>query len=82
MKDVGGYGEPIFLTHRNTEGGMLELTFWWAASVDMMDVPARDTQEEAEDFEAVWMSFEDGITALSFEDDNSVTRLAVNAVFV
>lgn len=73
--------EPIALTQRIMENGMLKLTFWWASSVDMTDVPARGTQEESEDFEVVWMDIEKGIAALSFEDDRSVARMAVHAIF-
>jgi 8-oxo-dGTP pyrophosphatase MutT (NUDIX family) len=72
--------EPIAITQRVTDG-ILKLIFWYAASVDFRAHPDQGTQQEGEDFEAIWMDCRHGVTALAFADDREVARLAVNAAF-
>ncbi|KEQ63087.1 uncharacterized protein M437DRAFT_47489 [Aureobasidium melanogenum CBS 110374] len=75
----GAHEEPIAVTQR-VKDGILKIIFWYAASVDSRQVPEKDTQQEGEDFEPIWLDCTQALVALTFDDDREVARLAIDAV--
>ncbi|KAH0260473.1 hypothetical protein KCU91_g14603, partial [Aureobasidium melanogenum] len=76
----GEHEEPIAVTQR-IKDGVLKIIFWYAASVNSQEVPTQGTQQEGEDFEAVWMECTQALAALTFNDDREVAQLAIDAAF-
>ncbi|KAH0007834.1 hypothetical protein KCU78_g11561, partial [Aureobasidium melanogenum] len=72
--------EPIAVTQR-IKDGVLKVILWYAASVNSQEVPKQGTQQEGEDFEAVWMERTQALAALTFADGREVAQLAIDAAF-
>lgn len=71
--------EPFAVTQR-MNNGILKIIFWYVASADSTVIPQQGTQDEDEDFDTVWVGFDDIESILSFEDDRRVTHEAIAAV--
>ena len=69
--------EPIAMTQRYDGVGILKVIFWFVGQGNSSDEPDLGTQQEWEDFEALWMDYEDVVTALTWEDDKKVARKAI-----
>ena len=71
--------EPIAVTQRFNKG-ILEIIFWYVAGASSTADRVEGTQDEDEGFKAAWVGFEEVESMLSFDDDRSVAREAINAV--
>lgn len=70
--------EPIAVSQRVTNG-VRKIIFWFVAVADSTMVPNEGTQQADEDFQSVWMAFEDVSSALDFEDDIRVAEAGIVA---
>ncbi|KAK6413295.1 hypothetical protein LTR95_017878 [Oleoguttula sp. CCFEE 5521] len=70
--------EPVAVTQRSS-GGAHKIIFWFAATADSTIVPDADTQQEGEDFEALWVSFQESQDKLTFDDDKAVAQYVIDA---
>ncbi|OQO09840.1 hypothetical protein B0A48_04192 [Cryoendolithus antarcticus] len=70
--------EPVAVTQRSS-GGAHKIIFWFAATTDSTIVPDADTQQEGEDFEALWVSFQESQDKLTFDDDKAVAQYVIDA---
>ncbi|KAF5659078.1 nudix domain-containing protein [Fusarium heterosporum] len=71
--------EPFAVSQRTTNG-ILKIIFWYMAIADSTAAPEEGTQQEDEDFETVWISFEDAGSILSHEDDRRIAQRAIDMV--
>lgn len=71
--------EPIAITQRITRAGILKIIFWYVATADSTTVPEEGTQQENEDFDTVWSSFDSVGSTLSFDEDRSIVEAAIAA---
>ncbi len=69
--------EPIAVAQRVTEGKLKKI-FWYVAQGDSRKARVEGTQQEDEDFDAVWVPFGEVASTLSFEDDRQVADRAVH----
>ncbi|THZ67739.1 NUDIX domain-containing protein [Aureobasidium pullulans] len=74
------HGEPIARTERKS-GDILKTIYWFASSVDSQGAHQKDTQQEGEDFESVWMNPGEAIERLTYHDDREVARMVIDAAF-
>ncbi|RSL78763.1 hypothetical protein BHE90_011611 [Fusarium euwallaceae] len=72
--------EPIAITQRTTQKGILKIIFWYVAVADSTAIPEEGTQKEDEDFENVWVDFDNAASTLSFDDDQKIVKAAIVAV--
>ncbi|RSM04248.1 hypothetical protein CDV31_010107 [Fusarium ambrosium] len=72
--------EPIAVTQRTTQKGILKIIFWYVAVADSTAIPEEGTQKEDEDFENVWVDFDNAAPTLSFDDDQKIVKAAIVAV--
>ncbi|KAM0419062.1 hypothetical protein ACHAPT_012001 [Fusarium lateritium] len=72
--------EPIAMTQRVTKEGILKIIFWYIAVGDSTTVREEGTQQENEDFDTVWVDFDQIDSTLSFEEDRGVAEAAIAAV--
>lgn len=70
--------EPIAVTQRTTADQVLKIIFWYAAEVDSTTTKVENTQDENEDFETVWISF-DEIERLSFKHDQEIAAKVIRS---
>ncbi|KAK2804682.1 hypothetical protein FQN50_006521 [Emmonsiellopsis sp. PD_5] len=67
--------EPVAVQQRVTKGGTLKIIFWFAAKGNSAErQEKREVQQEGEDFGTVWVSFEDALGTLSFDDDRQIVE--------
>ncbi|KAK4063521.1 uncharacterized protein Triagg1_9398 [Trichoderma aggressivum f. europaeum] len=71
--------EPIAVAQRVTKG-TLKIIFWFVASGDSTAAPEDRPQQENEDFDTHWVSFDQVDSTLSFDDDRRIARAGINAV--
>ncbi|KAK2745737.1 hypothetical protein FQN55_006058 [Onygenales sp. PD_40] len=65
--------EPVAVQQRVTKEGALKIIFWFAAKGNSAErQEKREVQQEGEDFDTMWVSFEDSLKALSFDDDRQL----------
>ncbi len=69
--------EPIAVAQRVTEG-KLKIIFWYVAQGDSEKARVEGTQQEGEEFDTVWVPFDEVASTLSFEDDKQVADRAVH----
>ncbi|KAJ4231044.1 hypothetical protein NW759_003025 [Fusarium solani] len=72
--------EPIAVSQRTTQKGILKIIFWYVAAADSTTVPEEGTQQENEDFDTVWADFDNVASTLSFDDDRSIAQEAIAVV--
>ena len=72
--------EPIAVSQRTTQKGILKIIFWYVAAADSTAVPEEGTQQENEDFDTVWADFDNVASTLSFDDDRSIAQEAIAVV--
>ncbi|KAF9034834.1 NUDIX hydrolase domain-like protein [Panaeolus papilionaceus] len=78
---VEGLREPIAITTRTLGKGLgIKLIFWYVARVEGKGVKEENTQMPNESFESVFVSPEDALSMLTFENDREVVRCAVGIV--
>jgi 8-oxo-dGTP pyrophosphatase MutT (NUDIX family) len=70
--------EPVAVTQRNTNGKQ-KIIFWYAAQGDSNAIPALNTQQENEDFDSMWISFDSVNETLSFDDDKQMVSRVIDA---
>ena len=71
--------EPIAVTQRVTDGN-LKIIFGYAAQVDSTLKQKKETQQEGEDFETVWVPAGKVKEFLSFYDDQQIAAKVVSAI--
>ncbi|KAK2781545.1 hypothetical protein FQN52_001577 [Onygenales sp. PD_12] len=65
--------EPVAVQQRVTKEGALKIIFWFAAKGNSAErQEKREVQQEGEDFDTMWVSFEDSLKTLSFDDDRQI----------
>ncbi|KAH6978035.1 NUDIX hydrolase domain-like protein [Fusarium venenatum] len=72
--------EPIAVSQRMARDGVLKIMFWYVAIADSTIAPEQGTQQEGEDFDPVWVSFDDVESTVSWEDDRRIVSKAIAAV--
>ncbi|WEW61330.1 hypothetical protein PRK78_006820 [Emydomyces testavorans] len=72
--------EPVAVTQRVTKEGVLKIIFWFAASGDSTERPKEGTQQEDEQFDAVWVPCCDVLGTLSFDDDRQIAEKVLQHV--
>ncbi|KAM0562030.1 hypothetical protein ACHAPJ_002472 [Fusarium lateritium] len=72
--------EPIAVSQRMDNGGVLKIIFWYVAVADSTIPPEEGTQQENEDYETVWADFEHADYILSHEDDRRIAQAAIKIV--
>ncbi|KAI0467623.1 NUDIX hydrolase domain-like protein [Xylaria cf. heliscus] len=71
--------EPIAVAQRVTNG-TLKIIFWYVASGDSTAAPQdRPQQQENEDFDTLWVPFDETESTLSFDDDQRIARTGIDA---
>ncbi|KAF2259932.1 hypothetical protein CC78DRAFT_44971 [Lojkania enalia] len=70
------FTEPIAVAQRVTEG-KLKLIFWYVAQGDSTKVRVEGTQQENEEFDTVWVTFDRVASTLSFDDDRQIANKAI-----
>ncbi|XWW93339.1 hypothetical protein V2A60_001272 [Cordyceps javanica] len=70
--------EPLAVSQRMS--GILKIIFWFVAAADSTAAREEATQQEGEDFEALWMGWDEAITTLTFDDDRRIAEAAVLAM--
>ncbi|KAH8707164.1 NUDIX domain-containing protein [Phaeosphaeriaceae sp. PMI808] len=73
---VGPLTEPFAVAQRVT-GGKLKLIFWYVAQGDSTKARVEGTQQENEEFNAIWVSYDEVLSTLSFDDDRQVANRAI-----
>ena len=71
---------PFAISQRFTADNTLKVTFWFAAQVNSEDIKVDGTQDVGEDFDTVWISFDDVRRTMSFEDDCKIAMRVVDDV--
>lgn len=71
--------EAIAVQQRMSDG-VRKIIFWYLAQVDSTSNQQMGTQEEGEDFEIYWASFEDAVARMTFEDGRKVVKRALEGV--
>ncbi|KAI0406628.1 NUDIX hydrolase domain-like protein [Xylaria palmicola] len=71
--------EPIAVAQRVTDG-TLKIIFWYVASGDSTAAPGDRPQQENEDFDTLWVRFDETDSTLSFDDDRRIARAGIDAV--
>lgn len=71
--------EPIAVSQRTLKDGTLKIIFWFAAHADSTLEQDRETQQEGEDFETLWVSLDKFEGVMTFEDDKKIVRAVVDA---
>lgn len=79
LDEVGTVSEPIAVAQRMTEG-ILKIIFWYVARGDSTKVREEGTQQDNEDFDTVWASFDEVASILSFDDDRKIALYAIDLV--
>lgn len=69
-----------FAVQQRMSGGVRKIIFWYLAKVDSTSEQKLGTQEEGEDFEVYWASFEDASAKMTFKDDSKIVEKALEAV--
>lgn len=66
--------EPVCMSQRETDG-VLKVIFWFAAEADSSTVELeRPRQPGEENYETVWMSFDEAKSKISFDDDREILK--------
>jgi len=73
-----GITEPIAVTTRQAR--VLKIMFWYVARVDSCITPDEGTQESGEEFDALWVTADEAIKKLSFDDDKAIVLKALECV--
>jgi 8-oxo-dGTP pyrophosphatase MutT (NUDIX family) len=71
--------EPFAVSQRVSKG-VLKIIFWYIAGGDSASIPDEGTQVEDEDFEPIWVGFDEVGAILSFDDDRRIANEAVGVV--
>ncbi|PGH04987.1 hypothetical protein AJ79_06944 [Helicocarpus griseus UAMH5409] len=66
--------EPVAVQQRVTKEGILKIIFWFAAKGSLTEKREKGSQQEGEDFDAVWVRFEQASNILSFDDDKQIAE--------
>jgi 8-oxo-dGTP pyrophosphatase MutT (NUDIX family) len=75
----GGTTEPVAVTQRTTQG-VLKIIFWYAARGDSCAIRQMNTTEQDnEDFDAVWCPMDEVVQLLTFHDDKTIAARVINA---
>ncbi|KAG1768558.1 NUDIX hydrolase domain-like protein [Suillus occidentalis] len=75
----GGVTEPVAVTQRTTQG-VLKIIFWYAARGDSCAIRQMNTTEQdSEDFDAVWCPMDEAVQLLTFHDDKTITARVTEA---
>lgn len=75
----GGTTEPVAVTQRTTQG-VLKIIFWYAARGDSCAIRQMNTTEQDdEDFDAVWCPMDEVVQLLTFHDDKTITARVIEA---
>ncbi|RSL53797.1 hypothetical protein CEP54_010211 [Fusarium duplospermum] len=75
-----GVTEPIAVTQRFNTKNILKIIFWYVAAGDSTTAREEGTQQENEEFDTVWVGFDNVNSTLSFEDDRGIVEAAIAAV--
>ncbi|KAK8075254.1 NUDIX hydrolase domain-like protein [Apiospora hydei] len=70
--------EPIAVAQRVTKG-ILKIIFWYVATADSTVMPTKGMQQENENFDTIWVDFDDVGSTLSFDDDQRIAQAAIDA---
>ncbi|KAK6435123.1 hypothetical protein LTR95_008688 [Oleoguttula sp. CCFEE 5521] len=71
--------EAVAVTQRSSHRAH-KIIFWFAATAESLAMPDADTQQEGENFQASWVSFEESQEKLTFDDDKAVAQYVIDAV--
>lgn len=71
--------EPIAVSQRLAQG-VLKIIFWYVAAADSTSVRQEGTQQENEEFDTVWIDFNDVTSILSFDNDRRIAQAGIAAV--
>jgi 8-oxo-dGTP pyrophosphatase MutT (NUDIX family) len=71
--------EPFAATQR-ISSGFLKIIFWYIAAGDSTAVPQQGTQQEGEDFDTLWVDFEQVTSTVTFDDDEDIIARAIEMV--
>jgi 8-oxo-dGTP pyrophosphatase MutT (NUDIX family) len=75
-----GKTEPVAVTQRSTTQGVLKIIFWYAARGDSCAIRQMNTTEQDdEDFDAVWCPMDEVLRLLTFHDDKTITARVIEA---
>ncbi|KAG1817400.1 hypothetical protein EV424DRAFT_1624033 [Suillus variegatus] len=75
----GGTTEPVAVTQRTTQG-VLKIIFWYAARGDSCAIRQMyTTEQDDEDFDAVWCPMDEVVQLLTFHDDKTITARVIEA---
>jgi len=76
----GGTTEPVAVTQRTTTQGVLKIIFWYAARGDSCSIRQMNTTEQDdEDFDAVWCPMDEVDRLLTFHEDKMITARVIEA---
>lgn len=70
--------EPLAMAQRVTDG-VVKVIFWFVASADSTATRDNGTQQEDEDFDALWVGWDKVCSTLTFEDDSRIAEAALVA---
>ncbi|KAJ4151193.1 hypothetical protein LMH87_011907 [Akanthomyces muscarius] len=70
--------EPLAVAQRVTNG-VLKVIVWFVASADSTATRDNGTQQEGEDFDALWVGWDEVRSMLTFEDDGRIAEAALVA---
>ena len=74
-----GTTEPVAVTQRTTQG-VLKIIFWYAARGDSCAIRQMNTTEQDnEDFDAIWCPMDEVVQLLTFHDDKTITARVIEA---
>ncbi|OAQ99151.1 hypothetical protein LLEC1_02398 [Akanthomyces lecanii] len=59
--------------------GVLKVIFWFVAAADSTATRDNGTQQEDEDFDALWVGWDEVRSTLTFEDDGQIAEAALVA---
>ncbi|OQN95620.1 hypothetical protein B0A48_18219 [Cryoendolithus antarcticus] len=78
--ESGELGAQHVAVTQRASSGAHKIIFWFAATAGSLAVPDADTQQEDEDFEVLWASFQESQDKLTFDDDKAVAAYVIDAI--
>ncbi len=70
--------EPLAVAQRTTSG-VLKIIFWFVATADSCAMPGEGAQKADEDFDTLWVGWNEACSTLTFEDDVRIAEAGIMA---
>ncbi|PQE16683.1 nudix domain-containing protein [Rutstroemia sp. NJR-2017a BBW] len=69
--------EPVALSQRTMNDGVLKIIIWFVAQRNSMVAHDVGTQEEGEDFDPLWVGLGNAVRTLTFDDDKEIAERVI-----